>query len=88
MALEHFPATANVDGIVAALKHDGACIIDNVISRAEADAVSAELKPWMDATEFGPDDFSGHRTKRTGGLVARSPLCRELVMNPVVLGVT
>ena len=88
MPLEHFAATANVDSIVAALKRDGACIIDNVISRDAMDSVAAELKPWMDATAFGPDDFSGHRTKRTGGLVARSPLCRELVMNPVVLGVT
>src|ERR1041384_1032737 len=29
---------------------------------AEVDAVAAELKPWMDKTQFGPDDFSGHRT--------------------------
>jgi ectoine hydroxylase-related dioxygenase (phytanoyl-CoA dioxygenase family) len=50
------------------------------------DAVAAELKPWMDKTPFGPDDFSGHRTKRTGGLVARSPKCRELVMHPLILG--
>src|SRR5215469_14052170 len=88
MGLEHFPATAQPDAIVAALKRDGACVIDNVISRDEMDAVAAELKPWVDATSFGPDEFSGRRTKRTGGLVARSPLCRELVMNPVVLGVT
>jgi len=88
MALQHFTPNASVDDIVSALKRDGACIIDNVISREAMDAVAAELKPWMDATGFGPDDFSGHRTKRTGGLVARSPLCRELVMNPVVLGVT
>jgi len=88
MALQHFNVNASVDDVVAALKRDGACIVDNVISRGEMDAVAAELKPWIDATAFGPDDFSGHRTTRTGGLVARSPLCRELVMDPVVLGVT
>jgi len=88
MALQHFNVNASVDDVVAALKRDGACIVDNVISRGEMDAVAAELKPWMDATAFGPDDFSGHRTKRTGGLVARSPKCRELVMHPLILGVT
>jgi ectoine hydroxylase-related dioxygenase (phytanoyl-CoA dioxygenase family) len=48
--------------------------------------VAAELKPWIDATSFGPDEFSGRRTKRTGGLVARSAKCRDLVMHPLILG--
>jgi len=50
------------------------------------DAVAQELRPFTEKTPFGPDDFSGRRTRRTGGLVARSPKCRELVMNPTVLG--
>jgi ectoine hydroxylase-related dioxygenase (phytanoyl-CoA dioxygenase family) len=45
----------------------------------------AELRPWLDSTPAGPDDFSGRSTRRTGGLVARSATCRELVMNPLVL---
>ena len=88
MGLEHLPATTTPEEAVAALKRDGAVIIDQVISAGAMDAVAAELKPWLDATPLGPDDFSGRRTKRTGGLVARSPLCRELVMNPLVLGTT
>ena len=88
MGLEHLPATTTPEEEVAALKRDGAVIIDQVISAGAMDAVAAELKPWLDATPLGPDDFSGRRTKRTGGLVARSPLCRELVMNPLVLGTT
>jgi ectoine hydroxylase-related dioxygenase (phytanoyl-CoA dioxygenase family) len=87
MKVEHLPATATPEEATAILKRDGAVIIDNVLSAPEMDAVAAELKPWMNATEFGPDDFSGRRTKRTGGLVARSPKCRELVMNQLVLGV-
>ena len=88
MGLEHLPATTTPEEAVAVLKRDGAVIIDQVISPGAMDAVAAELKPWLDATPLGPDDFSGRRTKRTGGLVARSPLCRELVMNPLVLGTT
>ena len=88
MGLQHLPPTATADEAVAALKRDGAVIVDQLISPGAMDAVAAELKPWLDATALGPDDFSGRRTKRTGGLVARSPLCRELVMNKLVLGTT
>jgi hypothetical protein len=87
MKVEHLPATATPEEATAILKRDGAVIVDGVLSSPEMDAVADELKPWMDATPFGPDDFSGRRTKRTGGLVARSPRCRDLVMNPLVLGV-
>ncbi|MBV9903875.1 MAG: phytanoyl-CoA dioxygenase family protein [Alphaproteobacteria bacterium] len=88
MKLEHFSPETPVVEIANAIRRDGACIVDQVISREKMDAVAADLKPWMDATPFGPDEFSGRRTKRTGGLVARSPKCRELVMNPLVLSVT
>jgi len=86
MALQHLPANTTADEAVAAIRRDGAVIVDNVLSPAEMDAVAAELKPWIDATAFGQDEFSGRRTKRTGGLVARSAKCRALVMHPLVLG--
>lgn len=88
MALQHLSASASPDEAVTALKRDGAVIIDRLVSPETMDAAAAELKPWTDATPFGPDDFSGRRTKRTGGLVARSQTCRDLVMNPFVLGTT
>jgi ectoine hydroxylase-related dioxygenase (phytanoyl-CoA dioxygenase family) len=86
MSVKHLPASTSPDEVHAALTEFGAVVVDNLISREAMDAVADELKPWMDATAFGPDSFSGRRTKRTGGLVARSPKCRELVMNPLVLG--
>jgi ectoine hydroxylase-related dioxygenase (phytanoyl-CoA dioxygenase family) len=46
----------------------------------------SELKPYVEGTPMGNDDFTGRRTQRTGALVARTPTCRELVMNPAVLG--
>ncbi len=83
--LVHLPATATGDEVVALLKRDGACIVDNLVSPEAMDAVLAEMQPWFDATPFGPDDFSGKRTRRTGGLVARSPKAREIVMHPLAL---
>ena len=86
MPLQHLPASATPEEVTAVVKKDGAVIINSVLSPHEMDLVAAELKPWIDATAFGPDAFSGRRTKRTGGLVARSPKCRELVMHPLILG--
>lgn len=79
--LEHLPADAAVDEIMAILDRDGALILDNAIDVEAADAIRAELQPYVDATGPGRDGFSGHRTTRTGALVARSPKCRDLIMD-------
>lgn len=83
--LEHLSADSSAESVCEFLKRDGAVIIDNLVASQTMDAIAAELRPWFDTTPFGPDAFSGRRTKRTGGLVARSPLCRELIMHPLVL---
>jgi ectoine hydroxylase-related dioxygenase (phytanoyl-CoA dioxygenase family) len=88
MKIEHLPSSTAAEIIAEIIKRDGAVIVDNVLSRDAMDEVAGELRPFIDLTPFGPDDFSGRRTRRTGGLVARSPLCRDLVMHPLVLGTT
>ena len=85
MELHHLPRTATADQIVEALKRDGAVIVDAVLASEAMDAVASELRPFLASTPAGPDAFSGFHTRRTGGLVARSPLCRDLVMHPLVL---
>jgi hypothetical protein len=86
--IEHLPSSVTPTDLVAILERDGAVIVDRLVDPAHMDHVRAELAPWIDATAYGPDEFSGRRTRRTGGLVARSPLCRELVMHPLALGTT
>jgi len=84
-SLKHLPATTSGEEIAAALSADGAVIVDNVVAPAAIDALRAELEPWLEATAVGPDEFSGKRTRRTGGLIARSPTSRDFVMHPLVL---
>ncbi len=55
------------------LERDGALIVDDLADVALIDRIAAEMAPFVDATPIGSDDFSGRTTKRTGGLVARSP---------------
>src|SRR5579871_4333219 len=86
MKLERFSADTDAKTIAETVHRDGAAIIEDVLSSAEADAVEAELAPFISATAPGRDEFSGKRTRRTGGLVARSPKCRDLVMHPLTLG--
>jgi ectoine hydroxylase-related dioxygenase (phytanoyl-CoA dioxygenase family) len=74
------------DEVAAAVVRDGVVIVESVAEPALLDRVEAELRPFLDATPTGPDDFSGNRTRRTGSLIARSSSCRELVMHPLALG--
>ena len=60
-------------------------VVDRLAAPACVGALREELAPWLEATSAGTDGFSGRRTRRTGGLIARSPTARELVTHPRVL---
>ena len=85
MPVRHLPSTATVEAVSEVLAADGCVVIDELVDPAVMDQVNVELEPFMAETPYG-DDFSGHRTRRTGGLVARSPASRDLVMHPTVTG--
>ena len=86
MALERLPSSATADDVAAAIGRNGYAIVERVVAPALLDRAQAALQPHLDATPFGPDDFAGRRTRRTGGLIARSATCRELVVHPLVIG--
>lgn len=84
--IPRFDAAASPDDLAAALKEAGCAVVERLVPESTMDRVAGELAPHMEGTEFGPDDFSGYTTKRTGALLARSATCRELVQHPTVLG--
>jgi phytanoyl-CoA dioxygenase PhyH len=84
MPVEHLLPTSTGADVAAVLARDGCAIVDRLVPPALLDRARAELADHLAATPVGPDDFSGRRTRRTGGLIARSATCRELVMHPVV----
>ena len=86
MALQTLPPTASQGEMLDALKRDGACIVADVADPATVKRMVDEVTPFIARTPYGGDDFTGKRTQRTGALVARTPTCRTLVMNPTVLG--
>ena len=84
--LQRLSAHSKPQKIVNAVKADGACIIEKLIAPDDLTALNAELSPYIEATELGRDDFVGRKTRRTGALAARSPLCRDLIMHPSIIG--
>ena len=82
--LVHVPAGVAPETLVAHLRQDGAVIIDGLLAQDRLNQVMAEVGPYIDATPTGRDRFTGEATTRTGALVARSPACRELIMDPLV----
>ena len=87
-ALVHLPAGSTADEIHAVLERDGALVIDDLADVGLIDRITDEMALYVEATPPGSDDFSGRTTKRTGGLVGRSPASRELVQHPLILDVT
>jgi ectoine hydroxylase-related dioxygenase (phytanoyl-CoA dioxygenase family) len=86
MSIAHLPASASAEEVAAVLERDGAAIVDRLVEPGVLDCIHAELEEYIARTKLGPDDFAGRRTRRTGGLIARSPTSRELIMHPLVLG--
>jgi ectoine hydroxylase-related dioxygenase (phytanoyl-CoA dioxygenase family) len=86
MPIPRLAPTCSAADVADALDREGCAVVERLVPRALLDDARRELKPYLDATPFGPDDFTGRRTRRTGGLVARSATCRDLVMHPLVLG--
>lgn len=85
MALQTLSNDCTADEINEAMARDGACIVAELLSPAELEAIETDLRPWLERAQTGGDDFTGRRTKRTGALIARCPTTRAVVMHPKIL---
>lgn len=82
--LQTLPATSTTQEILAVISRDGAAIIEGVLNENQLQQFHTELDPFMESTSTGHDDFTGRSTTRTGALVARSAIAREMVMHPLI----
>jgi ectoine hydroxylase-related dioxygenase (phytanoyl-CoA dioxygenase family) len=87
VSIPRLPNSARGDDVARAITEAGCAVVERLATPDMLARVVAELHPYCDATPYGPDDFSGRHTRRTGALIARSPTARELVMHPLVLEV-
>jgi len=78
--------TTSPDEVAEILRADGCVVVDRLAAPSIMDEIADELAPFLEATPVGGDDFAGHRTRRTGSLIARSTTFRSLAVHPLVLG--
>ncbi|MDQ1521182.1 MAG: hypothetical protein QOI55_2255, partial [Actinomycetota bacterium] len=85
MTVPVLAADAGADSVAEALRDAGCAIVERLVDESVMDTIAAEVSPHVAATPFGSDEFAGHRTRRTGALIARAPTFRGLAMQPLVL---
>ena len=82
--IEHKTVNDSEDELLSLLDRDGGLILDEVIDWEVLIQVREELAPYLSVSENGSNEFSGFFTKRVGALIARSPICRELALHPLI----
>lgn len=86
MDIPRLTNTATASEVLDGLRGAGCAIVERLVAPDRMEQVRRELQPFLDATPFGPDEFAGRHTRRTGALIARSATSRDLIMHPLVLG--
>ena len=85
-ALKIRPADTPSEELTKILERDGCVVLEDFVSKTLVKSINEELRPFIEATMRSKSDFGGFKTTRTGALIARSPLCRELAIDPRIIG--
>lgn len=73
--------------LIAELESNGCVIVENHIDAERMRGLHAELQPFLDSAPYGRTEFAGRTSRRRNGLLAKSETCRDLAIDPLVLGV-
>jgi len=85
--LQHRPNTVSIEEATEVVRDHGHVIVDALVPASVMDQIVADMQPFIDVTPFSENEWFGNGSQRIGNLIARSPVGRNLVMNPLVLGV-
>ncbi|WP_232494822.1 phytanoyl-CoA dioxygenase family protein [Novosphingobium kaempferiae] len=73
--------------LAARLNQDGWCVVEKALPPRVLDGLEQDLAASFAATPLCQGPFYGERTRRFGGLLARSVHAQRLVMHPAILEV-
>ena len=82
--IKHVSIETHIETILEILDEDAGLIIDNFLSDQNLESIKNDLKPYLDVTRNGQDEFTGFETKRVGALMARSKTCQDLALDPLI----
>jgi ectoine hydroxylase-related dioxygenase (phytanoyl-CoA dioxygenase family) len=82
--VKHVSIDTPIERILEILDEDAGLIIDNFLSDQNLKSIKNDLKPYLNVTRNGQDEFTGFETKRVGALMARSKTCQDLALDPLI----
>ena len=82
--IKHVSIDTPIETILEILDEDAGLIIDNFLSDQNLESIQNDLKPYLNVTRNGQDEFTGFETKRVGALMARSKTCQDLALDPLI----
>lgn len=86
MALKYFEKNTAIETILAALRRDGAVVVNELAEPELVDAVAAQLRPKFDeAAAVKQSAFDGARTNRYNCVLRGAPRAAELVEHDMLI---
>ena len=82
--VKHVSIDTPIEEILQILDDDAGLIIDNFLDEDALERIKNDLKPFLEVTKNGQDEFTGFETKRVGALMARSKTCQDLALDPLI----
>tara|TARA_Y100000591_G_C21848910_1_gene710395 strand:- start:3723 stop:4613 length:891 start_codon:yes stop_codon:yes gene_type:complete len=82
--VKHVSIDTPIEEILNILDEDAGLIIDNYLNKDNLESIKNDLKPYLEVTKNGQDEFTGFETKRVGALMARSKTCQDLALDPFI----
>tara|TARA_B100001121_G_C18686309_1_gene620835 strand:- start:122 stop:1012 length:891 start_codon:yes stop_codon:yes gene_type:complete len=82
--VKHVSIDTPIEEILNILDEDAGLIIDNYLNKDNLEFIKNDLKPYLEVTKNGQDEFTGFETKRVGALMARSKTCQDLALDPFI----
>ena len=82
--VKHVSIDTPIEEILQILDDDAGLIIDNFLDEDGLERIKNDLKPYLEVTKNGQDEFTGYKTKRVGALMARSKTCQDLALNTFI----
>ena len=82
--VKHVSIDTPIEEILQILEDDAGLIIDNFLDEDGLERIKSDLKPYLNVSKNGQDEFTGYKTKRVGALMARSKTCQDLALNTFI----
>ena len=82
--VKHVSIDTPIEEMLQILDDDAGLIIDNFLNEDGLERIKNDLKPYLEVTKNGQDEFTGFETKRVGALMARSKTCQDLALDPLI----